>query len=650
MFKDQSEFCQHATQRFYHRSNSTAPKAILCGMVGVAIGSFILGTPTAVIGGAIGLAAPVIAFEKDNKRNNFNTKHGAAAVSLRGQDLLEYANWMGKPETAAQLLLAEQNHIPLTGDQKAFLKKSFPNNINELVKQDPKPGQTFWQLQSKVQDEEGNLVFEQPTKLWPDSYSEAVATEEEEDGEDEWEEVDIPVEDLAAQMAAKLKPTIISAMPRTGKGILLSQASRLAKKANPDLKIWMIDLKANPAESGYWSHCDHVLSFKLKALPPGDEGAIAKIEKFIADWQSDPAAQKLLIFDEQILVEARLPKWYKSYVISLVKSEGSSGESDGTILWVVMQSPLIGDIGLSGGNRSVYSLIALARLATEEGQNPRGWMESAKASKFIPADLPDDADFEKSPRGTLAYSSALNRWVAIPEYPVPKPVKVSAKVDSKTHLQGDISPTVIQPKVSAPTVIQLPEAQPTVIQETAIAAPTVIQTEPETKPFGFQVSSAKVEERKELPLVPVSPNGEVHGADSPFKPVSLPSVPTPETVVKDTPVIAAKKYLESKIKGLSDTLKIRAEMLEPEFQKLVKEGRDDLLDIAGLAVWKGEIKSTQVSQIHKRKDWFKAIEKSESDTHEAIRDLFSDLSDRGIGDCFGDDSKMSYLIPGLREE
>lgn len=119
-------------------------------------------------------------------------------------------------------------------------------------------------------------------------------------------------------------------------------------------------------------------------------------------------------------MEAKLPKWYREYVPALAKAEGSSGETYHRYLWLVMQSPLVKDIGLSGGSRSIFVFCALATNRQVDGMNPMAWMSSAKSSGFIPS-IPTAGQFEVSPRGTLCYSSLIGGWIALPEYPVPAP-------------------------------------------------------------------------------------------------------------------------------------------------------------------------------------------------------------------------------------
>jgi len=228
----------------------------------------------------------------------------------------------------------------------------------------------------------------------------------------------IPLVNLAQQLGTELKPMIVSAMPRVGKGMLIAYAWRYAKIAHPDLEVWVIDPKAHPSESGYWAGVDRIWRKPIDQYPVNDEAIAYEIEQFIEAWRQSPARPKLLIFDEQVLVKARLPRWYEAYVPSLMLTESSSGETDRRFLWAITQSPLVGDMGLSGGNRSSFLFCAIGRPHTV------AHLESAKKSGFVPS-VPTAGDYSASPVEVLAYYSARGNWVALPRYQAIDPVDES---------------------------------------------------------------------------------------------------------------------------------------------------------------------------------------------------------------------------------
>lgn len=489
--------------------------------------------------------------------------YGAAPVALKGEkQLREYSDHMGQQATAEQLLQAARSGVNLNRAALNFLDEFYGEDLDKLLDQ-------------PLQEREAKLFHTiEPIILSPNGNAATGATSEA-----------LPVVDVADRMGQNLKPTIIAAMPRTGKGILVAHGWRAAKKYHPELKVYVIDPKAHPDESGYWDGCDRVLAIRFDQVPKNCPDTIAAIESFIQEWRDDPAAKKLLIFDEQVLTEAKLPKWYKEYAIPLIKSEGSAGETFHRYIWVVMPSPLATDIGLSGGNRSVYIHCALATNRSTDGMNPKAWMNSAKASQFIPS-IPPAGQFEASPRGTLCYSSLLGEWVALPEYPVPAPRQFGPPPPPKVAQQPvQVSENLFQP-------IQPPQVSENLCQP--------IPNPPELQP------------------------------------------PSPQKV--ETALEAAAKELIAKLKASPEPLKEQYKEIKTNIQQLVKDKRDDLLWIAALSVEKGEITARMVRERFKFKPWFKALETTGENINKAIRLKFSELSDRGIGDCFGEGNRLSYLL------
>jgi hypothetical protein len=94
--------------------------------------------------------------------------------------------------------------------------------------------------------------------------------------------------------------------------------------------------------------------------------------------------------------------------------EGSSGETAGRFLYLLTQSPLVSDLGMSGGNRSTFEFIGLEKATSQNHA------ESIKKSVSGLGELPAIESYAKSPVGTLAYYSRLNGWVPVPKYAAPE--------------------------------------------------------------------------------------------------------------------------------------------------------------------------------------------------------------------------------------
>jgi hypothetical protein len=220
----------------------------------------------------------------------------------------------------------------------------------------------------------------------------------------------------AAILAQRLRPTLISANPRTGKGLTIAHAYRQAQ-AN-GAAVWVIQPKFHPKEHGYWTDADNVLGFMADQLETKDdiEAMQERMQEFIFAWRQIPQRPKVLIIDELAMLKVTFKAWYESFLKPQLVMELSSGETDDRALWAMTQSSLVGDIGVSGGMRATFDLLTI------QTPTSQGHLESLRASdKTIPA-IEDPAIFERSfsPKGAVFYHSALDEWLPMVAYEVPK--------------------------------------------------------------------------------------------------------------------------------------------------------------------------------------------------------------------------------------
>ncbi len=545
------EYIDYLTDAFCHEAKKENDKfAIAAFAVGAGIwgfsGNMIAGL---AVGGCILLYSDR-SVRNSNRALQFMEQTRVAAPFLPPDKFRDFERQFGREFCLQQLRQAHEYGVPMQGTSEEFLFKHCPELEQHPLKDANVP----------------------PSQLPP--------------GEG------LPVVDLADTMGRSLKPTIISAMPRSGKGILVANAWRAAKRHHPGLRVYVIDPKAHPNESGYWNGCDRVLSKRFDQIPVNCPDTIAEIEAFIDEWRNDPAPKKLLIFDEQVLAESKLPKWYREYVPALAKSEGSAGETYHRYLWLVMQSPLVKDIGLSGGSRSIFAFCAIATNRQADGMNPQAWMTSAKSSGFIPS-IPTDQQFEASPRGALCYSSLLGNWIALPEYPVPSPVIAAPAV----------SPNLVQP-IPQPDIVTVSDDGTKLIELYPVMG---------GHEFTRLVDHIRQDQQQTATPQPEDPWDR-----------------TKAELEKQVKSIVAKFQsgeLPSELKrDLQDSL--------PSIKQLVSDRREDLLRIILLSMEKGYIKARHVQQT--RKKCFEGI------NPDRIRALFNELDERGIGEMIGDDDQAGY--------
>ena len=225
--------------------------------------------------------------------------------------------------------------------------------------------------------------------------------------------LNIECRDMAHTIAHTLKPLLLTARPRVGKGILISYAIAHAKQLH-GASVWVIQPKPTPGELGYWKQADRFLGFYVEDYEIDDPAIAEQLTTFFREWRSSPSRPTILFIDELAKLKAMQPTWYKKFFIPQCVVEGSSGETEHRFLWLATISPLIGDLGISGGDRSVFDIVTLQTVATRDHR------ESVKKSVASLEALPTDEQFKISPVGTLVFHSAIGSWSAVPSYPVPQ--------------------------------------------------------------------------------------------------------------------------------------------------------------------------------------------------------------------------------------
>lgn len=240
--------------------------------------------------------------------------------------------------------------------------------------------------------------------------------------------------DISAILAQRLRPTLITGNPRIGKGIVVAHGIRHLKRTRPDCPVWLVQPKYHRKERAYWEPCDRVMGFMLEDYLGGDESTddlCRELSQFIHEWRQQAARPTLLIIDELSLIKGILPKWYKDFLIPQLITEMSSGETDDRALWAITQSPLADDIGMSGGNRAPFDLVAIENPDSKEHLH-----SLARSYRGVP--LPEDDIVYRqslSPKKAIFYHSARQEWLPMLPYAVPGECN-----ESSNPLQDGVTP------------------------------------------------------------------------------------------------------------------------------------------------------------------------------------------------------------------
>lgn len=226
-----------------------------------------------------------------------------------------------------------------------------------------------------------------------------------------------PVWNPAQDLGENPQSALIVGVPGSGKGMLVSNAVRVLKSKYPDLSIFVIDPKADPKERGYWEGISDIYkAFSLMKCSDPDEGA---------EWLLGCMAQftaiegpKLCIFDELMSASTELSlankelkalSRLKKFVVGLI----GQGDSQGAWLWAMTQSPLVSDMGMSGGVRANLRAIGLV--------SPKNMaaVEALTSTKLIPPP-PGGLNelrqlMDASPVNRAVFDGKLARWLPMPK-------------------------------------------------------------------------------------------------------------------------------------------------------------------------------------------------------------------------------------------
>ena len=235
----------------------------------------------------------------------------------------------------------------------------------------------------------------------------------------------------AILLAMRQRQTLITAKPRTGKSITVSLAWPKVQAEG----VWVACLqpKFHRNEKQYWNGVDSICGFMLEnwqmgegdtVLVDGDRTAqlskeqLAKqLTDYLIAWRKHPAKRKLLIIDELRALKEVLPDWYRDIFVPFLVVEMSSGETSGRIVWAITQSSLCGDIGFSGGDRSMFDLFVLETPESSEHYN------SVRSSfKGLPAADKELYERSQSPKNAIFYHSVLGDWAPMIQFSTPQPI------------------------------------------------------------------------------------------------------------------------------------------------------------------------------------------------------------------------------------
>ena len=226
-----------------------------------------------------------------------------------------------------------------------------------------------------------------------------------------------PVWNPAQDLGENPQSALIVGTPGSGKGMMVSNAIRVLKARSPELKVFVIDPKADKKERGYWeSIADVYCAFSLMNCLDPDEGASWLLQ--CMDRFQSIEGPKLCIFDELMTASTELGlankelkalAKLKKFVVGII----GQGDSQNTWLWCMTQSPQVQDLGMGGGVRANLRVVALvspknitaveAIVSTKLIPSPAGGMDELRAI------------MKASPVDRAVFDGKIARWLPMPK-------------------------------------------------------------------------------------------------------------------------------------------------------------------------------------------------------------------------------------------
>ena len=274
---------------------------------------------------------------------------------------------------------------------------------------------------------------------------------------DVWSSTDEFEVDIVGEMTDPVCNIFIVGLGGSGKGMLLANALREVKRKHPDKKIFLVNGKVDPKESGYFDgivdvekplHCE---SAKPQTVAAWFEAAMEDYDKFALQHNG-----ALLVIDEGTIIGARLKTAKCTALTDKLIGITSCGGSSGKNVWFVAQTPFV---GANGSDTSGISQLTPIVLVTSNNLSVvDSWKRASLFKKFDTEEIGDLVNQSECNRAV--YFGKTAQW-----YSMQKLTNYSAFDRDKGKFIGDIkvadkvSQNTVADKVNQDTVIQSNEPQ-----------------------------------------------------------------------------------------------------------------------------------------------------------------------------------------------
>ncbi|MEJ1935444.1 hypothetical protein WDZ92_35045, partial [Nostoc sp. NIES-2111] len=147
---------------------------------------------------------------------------------------------------------------------------------------------------------------------------------------------------------SQLRHTFITGLSGTGKDLLASVTVKALKQQQPELTVYVIDLKADCKENYYDNCADIVRSQNVSQIIAESLEDLVNWIKSCFEEFAQITGKKLLILAETNLLFHKFSqnKDYKNWLVDKIITYLSFGDSSDTYLWFIGQTFNLQDIGI----------------------------------------------------------------------------------------------------------------------------------------------------------------------------------------------------------------------------------------------------------------------------------------------------------------
>lgn len=221
-------------------------------VIGLVAGTAIASVTTPLLGGVIGayfvLKGLQKAFSAD-KNKKYIRGAGCVAHVLNGGNFRAYLHQVGQETVIKELKFADTEGLAFSDEAIDFYEDYLENQ----------------ELQSNLTTNAvATLQSPATTVLQPQTQF------------DYYDPTASAQIDIVSEMTDRISNMLIIGIPGSGKGMLVANATRVAKAKHQNLKIFGIDPKNDPKETGYFDCCDVVKRFACMDAKPGTVAAWAE--------------------------------------------------------------------------------------------------------------------------------------------------------------------------------------------------------------------------------------------------------------------------------------------------------------------------------------------------------------------------------------